>query len=172
MPVIRCTSKLLLAQIDDLPVETVAASAISDWYGHLFTVERRKAILFIHERTLFVCLAMGVTKSDYRRIVPFFLDLLGRTLRQEGFNQEETAWVLALHKEMLVGRTRNRSTLGSLNNRIGDAKYLIEDDGGPDHCDVFAVTHLLNETPMKPIEYANGLERMQSLVDEGVRAKR
>ena len=100
MPVIRCTSKLL-AEIDDPPMAdwaAVASSSIGDWYGSIFTIERRKCILFINEPTLFVCLAIGVTKSDYRQIVPCFLDLLGRTLRQEGFNEDEVVWVLGLHK--------------------------------------------------------------------------
>ncbi|MBN1589532.1 MAG: hypothetical protein JW888_08460 [Pirellulales bacterium] len=169
MPVIRCTTKLLAA-IDDLPVATPAdaSSPIGDWYGHLFTVERRKAILFISERTLFVCLALGVTKSDYRRIVPFFLDLLTRTLGQEGFNEEKTDWLLSLHKNMAIGRTHNRSTLGSLNNRIGDAKYLIEYDGGLDHCDVPALVHRLNETPMGPIKYSNGLVQMKRMAAIGM----
>ena len=64
MPVIRCTSKLL-AEIDDPPTAdsaVVAPSLIGDWYGNIFTIERRKCILFINEPTLFVCLSIGVTK--------------------------------------------------------------------------------------------------------------
>ena len=127
---------------------------------------RRKCILFINEQTLFVCLAIGVVKSDYRRIVPFFLDLLGRTLRQEGFSEEETAWVLDQHGRMTVDRTHDRSVLGSLNNRITDAKCIIEYKGGLDHCDVSTLVHLLNDTPMKPIGYSKGLEQMKQLVDK------
>lgn len=165
MPVIRCTSKLL-ADIDDPPVVAVAApSAVGDWCGHIFTVNRRKCILFINEQTLFVCLAIGVVKSDYRRIIPFFLDLLGRTLRHEGLSEGESAWVLGQHKTLAVGRTHDRSVLGSLNNRIADAKRIIEYKGGLDHCDTPALAHLLNETPMGPIGYANGLEQMRRLVD-------
>jgi hypothetical protein len=136
-----------------------------------FTVERRKGILFINEQTLFVCLAIGVVKSDYRRIVPFFLDLLGRTLRQEGFSENEAAWVLGLHENMAIGRTHGRSTLGSLNNRIADAKCIIEYKGGLENCDMPALAHLLNETPMGPIGYSNGLERMKRLVEEGLCTK-
>jgi hypothetical protein len=44
MPAIRCTSKLP-ADIDDPPAVTSAApSAIGDWYGHIFTLNRRKCI--------------------------------------------------------------------------------------------------------------------------------
>ncbi|MBN1909781.1 MAG: hypothetical protein JW818_08580 [Pirellulales bacterium] len=167
MPTICCTSKLLAA-IDDPPAETAdTTSAGQAWYGHLFTIERRKGILFIHEKTLFVCLALAVRKSDYRQIVPFFQNLLGRTLRQEGFNEREAAWVLNQHQAMTIGRTKNRSTLGSLNNRIAEAKFLIEHLGGLDICDVVDLAHRLNETPMGPIGYSSGYEEMKRLVDGG-----
>ena len=81
MPVIRCTTKLL-AEIDD-PVDSTPStpSPFGDWYGHLFTIDRRKCILFINEPTLFVCFASGVTKARYRQIVPFFRDVLKSSLQ-------------------------------------------------------------------------------------------
>ena len=172
MPVIRCTSKLL-ADIDDPPsVAAVAPSAVGDWCGHIFTIDRRKCLLFINEQTLFVCLAIGVVKSDYRRIIPFFLDLLGRTLHQEGFSEDETAWVLGQHRRMTVGRTHDRSVLGSLNNRITDAKCIIDYKGGLDYCNASVLVHLLNDTPMKPIGYSKGIEQMKRLIDTGFHGKR
>ena len=71
-------------------------------------------------------------------------------------------------RTMAVGRTHDRSALGSLNNRIADAKCIIKYEGGLDHCDVPALAHLLNKTPMGPIGYANGLEQMKRLVDKGL----
>jgi len=60
MPVLRLTAKLL-AEIDDEPSphNTATLSALGDWYGHIFTVERRKCIIFINEPTLFVSPAIG-----------------------------------------------------------------------------------------------------------------
>jgi hypothetical protein len=52
--------------------------------------------LFINEPTLFVCPAFGVVKSDYRRIVPFFLNVLEWTLRNMLFPDNEVAWLLKL----------------------------------------------------------------------------
>lgn len=167
MPVIRCTSKLL-AEIDDPPVmAAVPPSAIGDWCGHIFAVERRKCILFINERTLFVCLSVGVVKSDYRKIAPFFLDLLERTLIQENFSKAETAWVLDQHKSLAIDRSHDRSVLGSLNNRIRDAKCIITYNGGLAHCDTPILVHLLNNTPMSPIGYSNGLEQMKKMIAKG-----
>lgn len=166
MPTIRCTSKLLAA-IDDSPLEDSTRSTplpLGDWYGNIFTIDRRKCIIFINESTLFVCLTIGDTKSDYRHIAPFFVDVLAQTLRNEGFTEGEVALVLSLHGELAVGRTQNRSTIASLNNRVIDTKHIIQYDGGLANCDAATVTHLLNETPMRPIGYSNGLEEMKSFL--------
>ena len=82
MPVLRCTSKLL-ADIDDPPLADSASSSspLGDWYGHLFTIDRRKCVMFINEPTLFVCLVFDVVKADYRDSGPFFRTALTWALR-------------------------------------------------------------------------------------------
>ena len=67
---------------------------------------------------------------------------------------------------MAVGRTQDRSTIASLNNRVSNAKCIIQCDGGLGNCDVATLTHLLNNTPMKPIRYSSGLEQMKRIVNE------
>ena len=164
MPVLRCTSKLL-ADIDDTPQAGLGGSSpIGDWYGHIFTIERRKCILFINESTLFVCMALNVVKADYRHLKPFFVELLGRTLLQEGFDKTEIALVVGLYEELTVGRTSNRSAVASLVNRVGDVKTIITYPYGLKDVDAVTITHLLNGRPMKPIGYRNGLEMMQAFV--------
>ena len=167
MPVLRLTSKLL-AEIDYEPSSDRAAapSPFGDWYGHVFTVERRECIIFINEPTLFVCPALGVSKSDYHQIILFFVGVLAQALRTVGFNEREINWIFAKHKGMAIGRATNRSTLGSLNNRIADAKAHFAWEGGLDICDIGDVTKWLNETPMKPIGYSNGFEQMRSVVEK------
>jgi hypothetical protein len=163
MPVLRCTAKLL-AEIDD-PMDSSPStpSPFGDWYAHLFTIDRRKCVLFINEPTLFVCFASGVVKAQYRQIVPFFLEVLKSTLRIAEFTAVETKCILQFHADMTIGKTSNRSTMGSLNNRITDAKCLIEYH---DECSDKFIIDALNKTPMKPIGYDYGLERMRSLVAE------
>ena len=81
-------------------------------------------------------------------------------MKRLGFSTSTGLW-------RLVERA-TRSALGSLNNRIADAKCLISCKGGLDHCNVRALAHLLNGTPMKPIGYSNGLEQMRRLVDKAL----
>ena len=170
MSLLRLTSKLL-AEIDDQPSpeSAVTPSPLGDWYGHIFTIERRKCLLFINEPTHFVCPALGVTKSDYRQIIPFFLGVLARALRTMRFSEKEIDWILGMHKDIGIGRATNRSILASLNNRVTDTRTQFAWHLGFENCDVSAVTKLLNETPMKPIGYANGLEKMRSVVDKGMK---
>ena len=170
MPVLRLTSKLL-AEIDDEPSpdSAVASSPFGDWYGHVFTVERRKCIIFINEPTLFVCPALGVRKADYRQIILFFLGVLAQALRTTGFNEREVNWLFARHKEISVGRATNPSTLGSLNDRVTEIRTHFAWHLGFETCDIGNVTKWLNEMPMKPIGYATAIEQMWSVVEKGMK---
>ena len=76
------------------------------------------------------------------------------------------AWIMGLHEELAIGRTTNRSTVASLNNRIANAKATFHWQGGFGYCDVAALVVLLNDTPMKPIGYSSGYEQMRNLVDK------
>ena len=166
MPVLRCTSKLL-GDIDDEPMaesSTPGPSPLGDWYGHIFTADRHKCILFINEPTLFVSLACWVMKSQYRQIVPFFVESLTLTLRNQAFHPDEIDFILGLHKDTTVGRTLNPTMIGSLNNRVSNAKSMLQWHGGYGYCDCRVINIGLNETPMKPIGYSTGMEKMAALV--------
>ncbi len=170
-PILRCTAKLL-AEIDDELQFTAAdpsSTPFGDWYGHIFTVERRKCIMFINRPTLFVCPALGVVKADYRQIVPFFRNVLAGALRIMRFSKRELDWVLDQQVAMQIGRATDRSAMGSLNNRITDTKTLVPWLGNLDVCDIAEITTSLNETPMKPIGYSKGVEQMRELVAKWMR---
>jgi len=167
MPFLRCTSKLL-ADIDDPPLNASKespASPLGDWYGHLFSIDRRKCLMFINEPTLFVCPIFDVVKADYRDIAPLFRKVLAWTLRETTFPEDDVAWIVGLHEDLAVGPTINRSTVASLNNRIANAKSTVLWHGGLVCCEIASIAVLLNQTPMKPIGYSNGYEQMQTLVD-------
>jgi hypothetical protein len=170
MSVLRLTAKLL-AEIDDQPSpdSTAASLPIGDWYGHIFTIERRKCLIFINEPTLFVCPALAVVKADYRQIIPFFVGVLAQASRTMGFSETEIDWILGQTKDMAIGRATNRSTLGSLNNRVTDIKSHFARHLGFENCNIGSVTKWLDETPMKPIGYANGFEQMRRVVEKGTK---
>ena len=166
MPILRCTTKLL-AEIDDsVNPMSPEPSPFGDWYGYIFSIDRRKCITFINEPTLFVCFAAGVTKAQYRNIAQFFIEVLKSTLQTTSFTAKETKCVLGFHADLTIGKTINRSTMGSLNNRVTDTKCMVKYYGGIEDCKDETVTTSLNKTPMKAIGYLNGLEKMKCLVAE------
>jgi hypothetical protein len=168
MPVLRCTAKLL-AELDDSVSPTPPdPSPFGDWYGHLFSIHRRKCLLFINEPTLFVCFTSGIAKAQYRQIFPFFIEALKSSLQVMQFTTAETKCILGCHNELTIGKTINRSTMGSLNNRVTDAKCLMEYH---EDCSDEFITDALNHTPMKPIGYMKGLEKMKTLVTELMKKK-
>jgi hypothetical protein len=164
MPFLRCTGKLL-ADINAEPQAEASPSPLGDWYGHLFSMDRRKCLMFINEPTLFVCPVLDVGKAIYRDIVPLFRTVLAWALRITRFSEDDVAWIVGLHEDMAIGPTVNRSTVASLNNRISNAKTIFHWQGGFDYCYTSSLAVSLNQTPMKPIGYSNGLEEMQALVD-------
>ena len=96
--------------------------------------------------------------------MPFFLEMLTLSLRTHRFSQAEIDFILAAHREIKVGRTQNRTMIGSLNNHIANAKAMIAWQGGSGVCDWQGVNFYLNKTPMKPIGYEVGLAQMRALV--------
>ena len=168
MPILRLTTKLLAdidASLSSDSATTPSPSPLGDWYGHIFTMDRRKCILFINEPTLFVSLACWVVKSHYCHIVPFFCEMLTLSLRNHVCGQDEIDFILGQYKDMTVGKALNHSMISSLNNRIANAKSMIVWHGGYGNCDWGAINILLNRTPMKPIGYSNGTEQMRALLE-------
>ena len=153
MPIIRCTTKLL-AEIDDLVnPRPPAPSPFGDWYGHIFSLDRRKCIIFINEPTHFVCFAACVSKTQYHNITQFFIELLKSALQTTSFTAKEIECILGFHADLRIGKTINRSTMGSLNNRVTDTKCMAEYYGGLKACTEETIITALNKTPMKAIEY-------------------
>jgi hypothetical protein len=148
--------------------DPLTRSPLGDWYGHIFMVEHRKSLIFINEPTLFVCLIVGVLRKGYRPIVSCFQTALAATLESMQFPEDEVRWVMSQHDEMQIGRATDRSTMGCLVNRVSDARFLVAAKGGLDLCDIEALTLELNRTPMKPIGYDCGLERMRIAIRRGM----
>ena len=168
MPVLRCTTKLLAENDDPVASTPPDPSPIGDWYGQIFSIHRRKCILFINEPTLFVCFSSGIAKPQYRQIAQFFIEALKSSLEVMQFTTAETKCILGFHQELAIGKTLNRSTTGSMNNRATDAKCWMEYH---EDCSDEFIINALNHTPMKPIGYMKGLEKMRNLVAELMKKK-
>jgi hypothetical protein len=114
---------------------------------------------------MFVSLACGVVKADYRKIVSFFLEHLQAALRNEAFDQKQIDFILGLHTNVGIGKTKNRSAVGALNDRIDDTRTILAVNGGFANCKCGEINTALNETPMKPVHFSNGLAEMAAFLE-------
>lgn len=157
MPTIRCTNRLLKL----LGKEAVRATREDDsedsdldWYANLFWVEGRKCLIFVNAGTLFPVVALDVLKDDFRDPGALLRDRYRKLLRYLEAPEEEIERELSLFEELPIGKTRDRSLLGSLTQFGLDAQGSIEYWGGLAEVPDEKVASMLAKTPWSGIGMA------------------
>ena len=164
MPLIRCT-QTLLKELGTFKAELVEKAQdpglLGDWYANLLRVDRRKCILFTNARTLYAFVVPAVRKDMLRALEEFFCTHLEENLRAEGFPNGTIRLVLDAHREMQIGKTKNRSVLGSMNDYAKNYKFHVEWEGGLIHSDTIGINKKLNEMPMSAMDYSSGIMELR-----------
>ena len=127
MPIIFCSIKL--SKLIDLK-QRLPSTSLNNWNGHLFILERRKSIAFVHKETLYSFVFFGILKSQLKFFKEYFLD---NFLEQLEFDQ-----LLSPELEVKIRNNFNsfelsttdddRSTIGYLNDCIARLKWQPNDD--------------------------------------------
>ena len=141
MTVIRCTKKLL-KEIGAPPTEIkefYAGGPLGSWHANIFRIERRKAILFTDE---------------------LFRDNFFRSLKMMPIDPNKFGEAMDETHEIIIGRSNNRSVLGSMNEHIATTIFQVQYDGGYHHIDIADINRRLNHTPMSAIGYACAVDKI------------
>jgi len=162
MQMIRCTQKLL-KELPIEPSEDVAVLPAACWHANLLRIDRRKCLLFTHDTTLFSLFVPGVTKPDFKHFPDMFGQALFKAMVQFNFSQKRIESMLERSRDIQVGRTNNRSVLGSMNDMKQMIELTVFDQGGLAETDMAELTHMLNQTPFKAIGYSFPEEKMRDL---------
>jgi len=145
-------------------VEEDAPDPSAGWHANLILIDRRNCLLFTHDTTLFTLFVPGVTKPDYKHLPELFGQALFKTMLQFNYSQTQIESMLNQCRELQIGRTNNRSVMGSMN----DMKYMIEltvyDRGGLSVIDMGELLKLLNHTPYKAVGYEYPEDKMRALL--------
>jgi hypothetical protein len=169
MPLIRCTRKLL-TEIG-APIASSAEQAhsalLGDWYANLLRIERRKCVIFTSERTLLTFLAVGLDRNAIRGYATLFQGGLRRLLESEGFARHDVDRVLDEYQELALAPTTDRSVVGSLNDLSRLAAANVQLQGGLSRCDLAAINHELNLTPMSRLQMASPLATTRHVLERG-----
>jgi hypothetical protein len=179
---IYCSKKLetFLGQITTSHPQP-SPSILGDWNGHLFTIDRKKCLIVMNNKTCYSVFMFNVYKKDC-------LDF-GRVFRERLIKQLHTDFTLSEATEVklrqvlspidLQESNNDRKILGTINHHIENLKFYKYQDGGVDYWDEVEVTgyfnrHLLgtklssdrkrNRNFFKPIDLMN--ELMQEVIEK------
>jgi hypothetical protein len=146
-----CTQKLLRRlRIAKPEAEVVPpTNALGNWYANLIYVGRAQIVMATSERTLLTVLLPTV---DLRKsLVPNLCETVYLLLQQLGVDQARAAIEVEAMREVRIGRTENRSVLGSMNDLSGMLDWDVRDGRPP-----MEIMLRLAETPMTGVVLKDG----------------
>ena len=165
MAIIGCTKKLL-SELKEKPAEIQQIpSELSGWHANLFRVDRRKCILFTHDKTLYSLFIPGLLKTHFQNIIEVFSQNLFKSLLSENLTQNLIELVLDDISKIKITKTNNRSVLGSMNDLIFHIKFVIAQNGGLMNTDIFELNHNLNRIPMGAIAMDYSIDALKNLLE-------
>ena len=151
MAILRCTKKLL-TELNITPEDRPHLfDDFGSWHCNLLRIDRRKCILFTHDKTLYSFLVPGLTKPDFLNIYEIFKQSLLKNLIEENIPQNQIELFLDNTRKINISKTNNRSVLGSMNELAFQLKYQIRDEGGLLNTNLINLNHDLNRIPMSVI---------------------
>lgn len=154
MILIRCTQRLL--KNVPLPLPKPPPSPIrplAEWYANAIPLPfpGRWVVMFTSADSLLTVVAPGRSLGT---ALPTFRRRLPALLRRIGIPAESITELSNSLTEVAIGRTANRSVLGSMNELAFLIKTIMLDAAGFDDVDLDRLEINLSEVPMGALRYA------------------
>jgi hypothetical protein len=134
-----------------------------EWYCHLFFIHRKKCLLFTHSPTLFSFFIADVRADDLRNFASLFRAQATNAFRGEGLTSTQIASLLDTGPDQM-GKTANKSVIGSMNDLIRMWKYNVEDAGRLERINVEELNKEMNKVPMSYIGMESGERALKRLL--------
>lgn len=157
---LKCTKKVqdyLGLKGGDLSGATEPSSVLGAWYVNQFSVGRRKAFIFMSERTYlsFIMLDAKKSNSDVEMLPLICIRGIVQTLELHKATHDLIGRVVEDYQSVSYSRTDSAKVLGNLNDLVARYKWLIEDRGGIQHADVGAIIINMNSMPQRNLAWSN-----------------
>ena len=165
MAILQCTKKLL-SGLKTKPEDILRDfTELGCWHANLLRIDRRKCVLFTHDKTLYSFLVPGLTKPHFQNFNDVFGQNLFKNLLTEKFPQDQIELFLNDIREIHITKTNNRSVLGSMNDLSFQLKYRISAEGGLSNLSLMKLNHGLNRIPMGAIEEVYSIDALKNLLE-------
>ena len=165
MATLRCTKKLLSELKRKPSEETQRTDEFGCWHANLLRIDRRKCVLFTHDKTLYTFFVPGLTKPHFQNFDEIFRQNLFKRLMSENLPQKHIEIFLDDIRKIEITKTNNRSVLGSMNDLTFQLKYQIADEGGLPDADISKLNHDLNRIPMSAIKEIYSIYELKNLLN-------
>lgn len=138
--------------------------SLGHWYVHMFTVDRRKALLFLSESTLLSFITFGIKKSNASDLRPLFLLGLEQMLRIEEVPDERIEQFIVEYASIRYAKATDRSALGYMNDHVDRYKCAIWGHGGFANCEIGRLILSNNRVPQKKLSWRFPVEALRNVV--------
>jgi hypothetical protein len=170
---IYCKKKLetFLGQINPT-IQPTEPSNFGDWNGHLFTIDRRKCLIFMNNKTCYSVVITNILKKDVKDFGQVFKERLFRQLDHDlSINERQEVRLRNELGDIVFSKSNNdKKIIGTINHHVDNLKY---NNYGGENWDDINVTAILNDylvgTKLTPDRKRNRdffrpIELMQALV--------
>jgi hypothetical protein len=72
--------------IDKSPAKKT--SEMGSWHANITTIQRRQCVVFVHDKTRFAIVLLGVTQKELKQLDCWFEDMLGNCMLKLGYDPE------------------------------------------------------------------------------------
>jgi hypothetical protein len=113
--IIRCTQKLAkkLSEVSAAPL--AETSPLGSWTANLYTIDRRRCVLFCHDETRYVLFVAGLRKEQFEELGLLHRQLFLSLLAKQGVAETQLKKVAFALGPVRFDRATDRSVLGSMN---------------------------------------------------------
>jgi hypothetical protein len=127
-------------------IQPIESSSLGDWNGHLFTIDRRKCLIFMNNKTCYSVVMTNVLKKDVNDFRQVFKERLIRQLDYDlNINErQEIRFRKELQDIVLAKSNNDKKIIGTINHHVENLKYSNY-GGGIENWDEVNVTGILND---------------------------
>ncbi len=153
------------------PADEFHLSPLGDWNGHIFSIARRKCLIFINNKTYYSLFLTNVMKKDFVNFRELFLTRIVEQMRYDQVIKHEDHKILDDHfVNVALARTNNdKKTIGKINDLISLYKYYFHiENESLSYDNILSDNSLINErlsgSPQSRNKYIIPKKEMKELV--------
>jgi hypothetical protein len=164
---LHCTQKVreqFGIRPDSLAAPAVSDAALGNWYANLVTIDRRKTLILMSERTYLSFLLFGVRKQAKGRLAELFVAGLVQLLEIEGFTEPQIHRAVGTGGLLEYSKTNNRKALGNLNDLQQLYKEHILCNGSVADCNLWEIIRKTNRMPQRNLGWAFSIDMAREAV--------